>query len=148
MNLVVELKKVVESTPDEINEIIRQHVNESFIDEYPATGVHYFYTEFFEHREYGYNVAINMFFNMEHVGDVHCCKESLFLSVTPSEKSVILFSIVNVPFKSRNPVCFTKCVSDNEIEKFVLETHDKARNQIDSLLRKMNSYHMQILKTR
>jgi len=138
----------MKSTSDEINDAIRQKVDESFIDEYPATGMHQFYKEFFDYGEYGYNIGINMFFNLEQAGVVNCCKDSLFLDVTPCDKCNMLFKVINASYKSRNPVCFTKCINDDaEIEKFIQESHDRARNQIDFMLQKMISYHMQTLKS-
>jgi len=146
VTLVLELRKIKESTVEELNDAIRKKINASLIKEYPVTGVHQFYTEFFQYHQYGYNVEINMFFDIHKIGKVDCCKDSLFLSVTPCKDSVILFRIVNVSFKSRNPVCFTQCIKDNEIENIVYETHLRAKNQIDILLNKMQLHNEEIYK--
>lgn len=136
MTLEIELNKIKESTDNQINDIIRQKLNEASIEEYPATGMHRFYIESFLYKDYGYNIAINMFFNIERFGDICCCKDSLFLGVTPCQDSMVLNNEAKNYFTKSNFLCFSLHIGKNNMHDVVLDTHTNARNQIDALLKK------------
>ncbi|MBN1133628.1 MAG: hypothetical protein JXA38_01615 [Methanosarcinaceae archaeon] len=139
MALKTELIKIKESGLDEINDVIRQKIDESLIDEYPATGVHQFYSESFFYKDYGYNIAINMFFNIKRYGEVSCCQDSLFLGVTPCQDTIASYNEAKIHYQQFNFLCFSQNIGKNNASEIVEETHSKARNQIDYVLEKQKS---------
>lgn len=134
VTLEIQLKEIWESSEDEINDIIRLKIDESSIDDYPATGTHQFYTESFEYKDYGYNISINMFFNMERFGEVDCCKDSLFFGVTPCHASLPLCNEAKRYYKKSNFLCFSQHIGKNNADDIVTNTHSRVKNQIDTLL--------------
>ncbi|WP_340820294.1 hypothetical protein [Methanolobus sp. WCC4] len=148
MALEDELIKIKESTVEELNDVLLQKIDDSLIDEYPATGMHQFYAESFEYKDYGYNIAINMFFNMEKFGEVCCCKDSLFLGVTPCQDSVVLCDEARKWSKNYSFLCFSQHIGKNNVNDVILDVQSKVRDQVNSLLKMQKSTALEMHRVR
>lgn len=141
MTLETELAKIRESTADEINEAIFQKIDGLLIEEYPAVGIHQFYTESFEYRNYGYIISISIFFNTQKHEEIYCYKDSLFLGVTPHTNSVDICNEARMILKKYAFLCFSQHIGKNNVNDVILETHSNARKQIDFFLKNKNRYY-------
>jgi hypothetical protein len=147
MALYLELLRIKHSTVDEINDSIRQTVGESLIGEYPSLGAHQFYTESFEYKGYGYNVAINMLFNIKQPGEVCCCKKTLFFGVKPCRDPVTCMGVIKYKTHSKTLsfLSFSVQLKDMDANDAINETHRTAEGQINSLLQ-LQKANVKILK--